>query len=402
VVELRVIPQKTTSMIRVVISEVNPGAAEGLRNDLISQVTGEQQVQVVGYARDGLEVAQLAAQLKPDMLFIDENLPGINGYEACRLSTAAAPDSICILLAESELSMATEKGMRSGARAVIRRDQPPGALGQLVTQLAELRKVKDSAQYGIVTNPTKVPVTVAITSAKGGVGKTTIAANLAVLFARKFPDQVALVDFYGQFGDVALALDLRPENSISDLLRFGSLDADLVETHMAKHESTLRVLSGVGRGQSQLESAVDVPHLAELFGLLRLRYRFVFFDMPPVLWQASTYILSRCNELVIVSNTIDLATLRDTTSLLEAIVATHIPKERIHLLANRVSRINQFTVRDLEEATGFQVVAQLPDDPQTAMGAYNEGKPFVLTAPGTPVAQALQKLMARLLEGVAV
>lgn len=389
-------------MITVVISEVNPGAAEGLRNDLISQMAGEEQVQVVGYARDGLEVAQLAAQLKPDLLFIDENLPGLDGYEACKLCAAAAPDSICIIIADTELSRATVKGMGCGARAVIKREQPAGALGQLVTQLALLRQVKQSEHYGIVTDPAKVPVTVAVTSAKGGVGKTTIAANLAVLFARRFPNQVALVDFYGQFGDVALALDLRPENTISDLLHFGSLDADLVETHLVKHESGLRVLSGVGRGHPQLESGVDVPHLAELFGFLRLKYRFVFFDMPPVLWTASTYILSRCNELVIVSNTIDLATLRDTTSLLEAILATHIPKERIHLLANRVSRTNQFTVRDLEEATGFPVVAQLPDDPQTAMGSYNEGKPFVVTAPSTPIAQALQKLMMRLLQGVAV
>jgi len=388
-------------MIRVVISEVNPGAAEGLRTELINQVSGQEQVEVVGYARDGLEVAQLAAQLRPDLLFIDENMPGIDGYEACRLAAAAAPDSVCIVLCDGDLPVAIEKGMRAGARAVVKREAAPAKLGELVTQLAQLRKIKQSDQYAIVTDPARLPVTVAITSAKGGVGKTTIAANLAVLFAKRFPGQVVLVDFYGQFGDVALALDLRPENNIGDLVNYGSLDADLVEAHLVKHETSLRVLSGVGRGQQQLVTAIDVPHLAELCGLLRLKYRFVFFDMPPVLWTASTYIMSRCNEIIIVGNTIDLATLRDTTALLEAIMATHIPKERIHLLANRVSRQNQFTVRDLEEATGFQVVSQLPDDPQTAMGSYNEGKPFVLTSPNAPVTQGLQKLMDRLLEGVA-
>jgi DNA-binding NarL/FixJ family response regulator len=219
-------------MLRVVISEVNPGTAEGLRNDLVSHLTGEEQVQVVGYARDGLEAAQLAAQLGPDLLFIDEHMPGIDGFQACQLAAAAAPDTVCIITADKDDAVTVEKAMRSGARAAIKRDTPAGQLAELVTKLAELRRVKASEHYAIVTDPAKVPVTVAITAAKGGVGKTTIAANLAVLFAKRFPDQVALVDFYGQFGDVALALDLRPENTIADLIHFGALDADLVENHL--------------------------------------------------------------------------------------------------------------------------------------------------------------------------
>lgn len=388
-------------MIRVVISEVNPGAAEGLRQELVSQMNETEQVQVVGYARDGLEVVQLACQLKPDLLFIDDQMPGVNGYEACKLATAAAPDSVCVIVAEGDMAAATQRAMQCGARAVVRRERAPGQLGELVSQLAQLRGVKESEQFGVATDPAKVPMTVAVTSAKGGVGKTTIAANLSILFAKRFPGQVVLVDFYGQFGDVALALDLRPEQTIADLTRFGGLDADLVETHLIKHESGLKVLAGVGRGQPQLQPQADVPHLAELFGLLRLNYRFVFFDIPPVLWTATTYLLSRCNHIIVVSNTIDLATLRDTTSLIESIMSTHTPKDRIHLLANRISRQNQFTIRDLEEATGFEVAAQLPDDPQTAMGSYNEGKPFTLTQPNSPLTQALQKLMARLLQGVA-
>lgn len=388
-------------MIKVVISEVNPGTAEGLRAELITQVSSGEQVQVVGYARDGLEVAQLAAQLKPDIIFVDEHLPGLDGFEACQLATSAAPDTVCIMMCDNDGPQTLEKALSNGARAVIKRDKPSGTLGQLVVQLARLRDIKQSDQYAIVTDPARMPMTVAITSAKGGVGKTTIATNLAVLFAKRFPDQVALVDFYGQYGDVALALDLRTESNIGDLINYGTLDADLIETHLIKHESGLKVLPGVGRGTSQMLASVDIPHLAELVGLLRLRHRFVFFDIPPVLWTASTYILSRCTQIIVVGNTIDLATLRDTTALLEAILATHIPKENIHLIANRISRQYQFTVKDLEEATGFPVVVQLPEEPQTVMGAYNEGSPFVLANANSPIAQGMQKLMARLLDGVA-
>lgn len=389
-------------MITIVISEVNPGAAEGLRNELINQISWQEQIQVVGYARDGLEVAQLAAQLKPDLIFVDEALPGLNGFDACRLAAAAAPDTICILMIAPETKDVAEKAMRSGARAVVHRDARSAELGQLVMQLVQLRQIKASEQFAIVTDPTKMPITVAITSAKGGVGKTVVSVNLAVLFAKRFPNQVALVDFYGQYGDCALSLDLRPEHNIGDLTRYEALDADLVNSHLARHESGLRVLSGLSKGHEQTMAAVDIPHLAELFGLLRMKYRFVFFDMPPAMWSGNSYILSRCNHILVVANTIDLATMRDTTSVLEAIMATHIPRERLHLVANRVSRQNQFTVRDLEEATGFTAETQLPDDPQLVIGAYNEGQPFVLSSPSAPATQALQKLAAQLLEGVAL
>jgi len=389
-------------MIRVVLSEVNPGATEGLRTELVNQLSGQEQVEIVGYARDGLEVAQMAAQLKPDLVFVEEDLPGLDGYEACRLATAAAPDTICVLMCNGEAGQARERAMRAGARAVVPRTIRGAELGQLVQQLVELRKIKQSNEYAIVTDPRRLPVTIAITAAKGGVGKTTIAVNLAVLMAKRFPDQVVLVDFYGQFGDVALALDLRPEFNIADLLKYSSLDEDLVETHLVKHESSLRVLSGVGRGEPQLVTNIQPPQLAQLLGLLRLRYRFVFFDLPPVLWEATAYILSRCNEIILVSNTIDLATVRDTTALVETLLESRVPKERIHLVANRVSRQNQFTVRDLEEATGLPVEVQLPEDPMTTMGAYNEGQPFVLTTPQAPVSQALRQLMDRVLAKVVV
>lgn len=389
-------------MITVVISEVNPGTAEGLRNELATQLGGQEEVQIVGYARDGLEVAQLAAQLRPDLIFVDEDLPGLNGYEACRLAAAAAPDTICILLAGPEGLKAPDKAMRAGARAVVKREIQGGELGQLVSQLAQLRDVKRSDQYAIVTDPTKMPVAVAVTSAKGGVGKTTTTVNLALLFAKRFPDQVALVDFFGQFGDCALALDLRPDHNIGDLTRFGQLDVDLVASHLAKHESGLRVLAGINKTHDAMMATVGVPLLAELFGLLRMRYRFVFFDLPPAMWTGNTYILSRCNHVVIMSNTLDLATMRDTTSLLESILATHIPRERVHLVVNRVSRQSQFTVKDLEDATGFEAACQIPDDPQLVMGSYNEGKPFVLSSPNAPVSQAVGKLAQRLLEGVAM
>src|ERR1035437_4788540 len=170
-------------VIRVVISEVNPGAAEGLRAKLVEQ--GE--IEILGFARDGLEVAQMARQLQPDVLMIHSELPGLTGYEACQYAGCAAPNVPAILLTEEGSSTALQRALRAGARATVSPEAPAETLQNLVAEIAALRGCTSTPEYQLVTDPTRVPISIAVTSAKGGVGKTTIAANLALCLAHKYP-----------------------------------------------------------------------------------------------------------------------------------------------------------------------------------------------------------------------
>jgi Flp pilus assembly CpaE family ATPase len=116
-------------------------------------------------------------------------------------------------------------------------------------------------------------------------------------------------------------LDMRPSYNIGELAAFaGELDSTIIETHLATHQrSGLRVLAGVaGRGQSvgrRLEESEEIAFLADLIGLLRRQYRFVFFDVPPLIGRASDYIYSRSQFIVLVSALMDLSAVRDTATL---------------------------------------------------------------------------------------
>lgn len=379
--------------IDIAISEVSPGSAEKFANRLVEQLQGSLDVDVVGYARDGLEVVQMASHLNPEIMFVETDMAGLNGFEACRMGVAAAPETIFVIVAEDIDTSLREKAMRSGARAIIDLEDTSLDLFDLVQELLEIQKVTDKPEFEMATDPDKVPMNIAITSARGGVGKTTVAANLSVKFAQKYEDQVVLVDFFGQFGDVALSLDLQPPATIADLLSYKEFDVDLVESHLVRHESGLRVLAGVPEGTQQSLSEVDIPQLASMLGMLRRRYRFVIFDIQPLLWPATPYVLSRCQQILLLCGLEDIAAIRDTAALVGTLVSSNIPKERIRLVANQVDRSNEFSAHDLEDATGIDVWAEIPHDAQTAANARNAGVPFVLERPQAPISQVFDEMV---------
>lgn len=382
--------------IRVVISEANPGSADRLRQMLMRQVAGGRKVTIAGYARDGLEVAQMAVHMRPDLIFIDTEMPGIDGFEACKLAVSANPDTICVMVAEIAKPELVQASMRAGARGLLDLTQPESDLRELMDEFVELRATKEKPEFALATDPEKMPVSIAVTAAKGGIGKTTVATNLAVLLAKRFPEQVVLVDFFGQFGNVTLSLDLRPTFGIEDLLGYEELDVELVDGHLVQHDSGLKVLGGVTRGNQEELADVGIPQLASMLGMLRRRNRFNVFDLPPLLWPASPYVMSRCQHIIVLTTLDDIVTIRDTAALVELIVKGNVPSDRIKLIVNRMHKVSNFSIKDVEEATGMKVWAQLPNEHDIVGRARNEGIPFVISRPREAISEALADVVKRI------
>lgn len=381
-------------MIRMLLTETSAGAAEGIR----ALLGAHEDLEIVGYPRDGLEAVQMAARLRPDILLVHDRLPGLSGAEACELTAQAAPEVACALLCEEADSSSLRRAMRAGARAVMTPALAPEEMAAILRDLAGVSTITQAPEYALATDPARMPQTVAVIAARDGVGKSTLTINLATALAAAAPEQVVVVDLCGQFSSLPLLLNLASSNSILDLADFAQdMDGDLLETFLGSAPAGFKILPGGSKYDPAWTDALGVEFLADLFGLLRRRYRFILCDIPCVVWPGSLYAITRSQYCLMVSGLSEVTAVRESAALADLLVPNHLPAERLRLVVNRVSTQEWFTEDDLKAATRLPVWHSLPYDAPSLFAAANEGVPVVVAKPNAPFAKGVAGLADKLL-----
>jgi pilus assembly protein CpaE len=219
--------------------------------------------------------------------------------------------------------------------------------------------------------------TIAIYAPKGGVGKTTIAFNLAVAIARMGPRTV-LVDGCLQFGDLRSLLKVPLDApSIVDLPtdRIGSDD---LEDVLWRDPSGIDILLAPARIEmAEMVMARDVD---KAMSMLRRSYRVVVIDLPTSISDVSLAFLDASDTILSIV-TYDSTTLRNTAAVADAFRAIGYPTSKIRYVVNRADSSGGLPAEQLESAIGRRADFGVVSDGRLVVQANNEGVPFVLTAP---------------------
>src|SRR6266851_5353463 len=377
-------------MLRVLLGSHEAGERHQWR-----QWLSEAPLEVVGLAQDGQEAVQQALQLRPDLVLLDHALPVIDGFQAAGMISLAVPGTMQVLVGPTDGPETLRRALRAGARDLVQRPITRDQLRQTLIGVSELRWVAETPEYRNSTDLSRIPQTISVTGAKGGVGKTTLATNVAVALARQAPGQTVLIDLYSQFGDVPTMLNLNPRRTLADLVpATEEMDLQMVEEHLETHSSGLRV--GIGSIQPQPLDLFTTRFLEQLVGILKRQYRYVVVDVPPILHAGTLYMLAHSHTVLLVANLSDLTTAGDTKKLLDAVKGSYVPRERIRVVLNRVSRENQLRISDIEKAFGQATVALIPNDGRIVPSSVNQGGPFMMSHPGSPISEAVDQLVASL------
>jgi pilus assembly protein CpaE len=287
--------------------------------------------------------------------------------------------------------------MRSGYRDVMPADVAEDRLREVLRR-AELHRLRADAPPSIgVAPPLASPDesrTITIVSPKGGVGKTSIATNMAIGLAEDHPSDVVLVDLDLQFGDVASTLDLTPAHTIEEALSpSAAADNLIVKTMLTVHSSGFHVLCGAESPAANDE--VTGPQIVRLLTQLATQFRYVIVDTAGGLTEPTLAALEVTDDIVLVS-TMDVACVRGVRKAVELLSQIGLlPGSRV-LALNLASNQSGMKVKDVEAAVGLPVDIVIPRSNDVQL-ASNHGIPLMLNKKkGGPFVKAIRTLITHL------
>ncbi len=361
----------------VIFSDDEQSAAE-LRRML--EAGGHARVRAVVSDRD--ELAEVVRAQRPDALFVE--LGRSPHVVLDRLDSIPAPRPRLLVCGPQHESALILRALKQGAREFL----PPAPDPETV-RLAVERLVLELAPA--TSERHRAPV-LAVLGAKGGVGATVVACQLAASLQR-LGARTALVDLDLPLGDVALHLDARPVHGLATVAREAhTLDGTYLRGVLHAHPCGVQILAGPER----IEEAelVRGDHVERVLDLLREEFDWVVVDVARSWSETSVRALDLASAILLVTH-LDVPTLTRARRQLELLGRLGHPEAKIHLLANRHPGSHALTDRDALRFLGRPLEARLPEDDPTMARSVNEGRTLAELDPHGPLQRSYLELARR-------
>jgi pilus assembly protein CpaE len=391
--------------IRLLIVDDIPETRENLRKLLFF----ESDIDVVGAATNGEEGIQMALELQPDIVLMDINMPGVDGITASeRISQQVHFCQIIMMSVQGEADY-LRRSMLAGAReflikpfssdelvSSIRRVYQLGATRR--QSMPSMGQVPAGTSAATLATPQEKGKIVTVFSAKGGVGCSTIAVNMAIALQQNAASKVALVDTSLQFGDIGVLLNLYASRTIADLVtHIDELDNELINDIFIAHSSGVKALLAPPR--PEVADTVTPAIVVDVLERLRNMFDIIIVDTSSMLDDLVLSVLDISDKIIVVT-TPEIPAIKNAKLLFEVTEALEYERERIMFILNKVDKRINIRAEDIEANIKYKLEAQLPLDERSVTTAVNQGVPYVLGDKNSLLTQATVALSTHLLKSL--
>lgn len=240
---------------------------------------------------------------------------------------------------------------------------------------------------------------ITVYSNKGGIGKTTIAANLATEMAKATRDKVALIDLNFQLGDISTFFNLNSTFDVAYVVKnLVNKNGDaFLRAFERYNDSNLYILSD----PIYIEQAESITpqEIEALFKILKNIFPYIIVDMSANIDSVSLKILDK-SDLILFTSIVNIPAIRNAQRCINLFKSRNYPTDKVKIIINRYMENDDIKIADIEEALGEKVYWKIPNNYFSIMEAINRGVPVSEVSGSSNIANSFQDLALKISDDI--
>ncbi|RMD00363.1 response regulator [Clostridium autoethanogenum] len=333
----------------------------------------KENIEVVGEADNGEEVFKIIPKVKPDVVLMDINMPVLNGLEATEKITMEYPSVMVIIMSVQAESEYLKKAMFHGAKEYIIKPFNYNTLIETITTTYEKCRERQVKLTGSAEKVRDAKI-IAFFSSKGGVGKSVLAVNTAIVLSKESHKKVLLMDMDLQFGDISMLVNKYNEKTILDAVEDGQIDSyENIKPYLYKYNDNLDIFFAPQKPEAA--EYITKEAIEKIMKDVRKEYDVIIVDTGINFNDSTLYILDMAQKILMVS-TMEIIALKNTKLGLKVMESVGYDKDKVKLVINRFNVKYGINKKEVEEAFKDSVFAFIPDEEKTVIASVNKGIPL--------------------------
>lgn len=359
----------------------------------IKSLLGTDQTAFIGFSKQNDIALEKAISLNPNVIIIQCEEEYSLAIDFAKEVYVKLPGCCVVLICDKLEVDIIEEAMQAGVRKVLKLPIDSAALTEKVIEAFDFEKSRFVNVNPAAVNKQSRLITVF--GAKGGIGKTTISANMAALLA-KMGNKVAIIDTDLQFGDVNVFFDIDSKDTIAEIAQDrDASDIDSIKRAALMHFSGVSILCAPK--SPEYAEYVSAKNIETIITTMRPYYDYIIIDTTPLFNDATMVALENANLILLVTG-MDISSLRNTKTSLNILESLQ-QADKAEVVVNKMTR-GIITLKDIERVLGMTIKNKISLDYKTALACHNKGVPIVLDSPRTTISKELTQVVKNTINSI--
>ena len=368
----------------IFILDSNLNSREILKS-LLEELGIDSEIKLYGDYNYGIEEIKKASN--SPIVFID--ISSNNQSISEQINTLKLFTSRIVITSTDYSTDTIVKAMRLGARDFL----PKPILKE------DLKRVIEMLLLQKVSNEDSASQIITIYSNKGGIGKTTIATNLAIELAKTTHDKVALIDLNLQLGDISTFLNLNPTFDVAYAVKnlIDKKDDSFLKVFERYNNTSLYVLSDPN--YIEQSESITPQEIENLLKVLKRIFSYIIIDMSSNIDPNSLKILDK-SDWILYTTIVNIPAIRNAQRCLNLFNSRRYPSNKVKILINRYMENDEIKVEDIESTLGEKIYWKIPNNYFSIMEAINKGMPVSDINTNSNIANSFRELAGKISEDI--